>query len=352
MLNLQEIVNKTVAQRKTIRECLDEGTYHPEIANLYEGLKPADEHDIRQTLNSLSLAELLIKSGTTGVSGATYLVPQKLHDTLIFKAQQYDICPLIGYMVNGWEGGDLKLGVAIDGTYVPRAFSSGGKLPELNPQFVSPPTLSPVGYGVNILAGEDMIEDQQYGLVQWCVEQAGKVCGEQASNLAVKVLIDAPDGDGSQGSSLTGNATETKFTSGTTSDILTAFRYIGYFGNFKANTLLALPEAWGHSISAQAVATGWNVTPSTQNYDYKIGILDVLVRTCSTLMSTVGTTLATTKCITLVFDRNNALLTGRKRWLEIKDYSDPINDIAGAVVSYRQDSVTLYKDSIYKLTET
>ena len=60
---------------------------------------------------------------------------------------------------------------------------------------------------------------------------------------------------------------------------------------------------------------------------------------------------AMTKCVSIVFDRNNALLTGRKRWMEIKNYADPINDLSGAVVSFRQDSITLYNDSICVITE-
>jgi len=45
-------------------------------------------------------------------------------------------------------------------------------------------------------------------------------------------------------------------------------------------------------------------------------------------------------------------LTGRKRWLRIDNYAHPIDDLAGAVVSARQDSVTLHDDAIYVLTET
>jgi len=59
-----------------------------------------------------------------------------------------------------------------------------------------------------------------------------------------------------------------------------------------------------------------------------------------------------TDCVTLIFDRDNALVTGRKRWMEIKNYGDPVSDLAGAVVSCRQDSVTTYNDAIAVLTET
>lgn len=74
--------------------------------------------------------------------------------------------------------------------------------------------------------------------------------------------------------------------------------------------------------------------------------LDVLLNN-SKFLRTNGT-----NAYSVVFDRGNALLTGRKRWLELKNFSNPIEDIAGAVVSFRQDSVTLYKDAICLITES
>ena len=59
-----------------------------------------------------------------------------------------------------------------------------------------------------------------------------------------------------------------------------------------------------------------------------------------------------TNCISIIFDRRAALLTGRKRWLRMENYADPVRDLGGVVVSCRQDSVTLYDDAIYVLTET
>lgn len=58
-----------------------------------------------------------------------------------------------------------------------------------------------------------------------------------------------------------------------------------------------------------------------------------------------------TRNYTLVFTKQYALLSGRKRWLRIEQYSEPVRDLKGAVVSFRQDSVTMYNDSIALLTE-
>jgi len=58
-----------------------------------------------------------------------------------------------------------------------------------------------------------------------------------------------------------------------------------------------------------------------------------------------------TDCVTLIFDRDNALVTGRKRWMMVNNYADPVRDLAGCTITARQDSVTLYDDAIYVLTE-
>jgi len=61
---------------------------------------------------------------------------------------------------------------------------------------------------------------------------------------------------------------------------------------------------------------------------------------------------AGTSCETLVFDKDYALLSGRKRWLRIENYSDPIRDLVGATVTARQDSVTIYNDACANITES
>ena len=53
-----------------------------------------------------------------------------------------------------------------------------------------------------------------------------------------------------------------------------------------------------------------------------------------------------------VIDKDYALLSGRKRWLRIENYSDPVRDLVGATVTMRQDSVTVYNDSICRIRET
>jgi hypothetical protein len=133
---------------------------------------------------------------------------------------------------------------------------------------------------------------------------------------------------------------------------VTAIRKIGD-DNHVPDTLLITNEAWGHSVSMQAVPVGWQSGPVTPGFDSRLGPIDVKFNN-SMLMhaSTDAEGAAFTDCKTIVFDRKNALVSGRKRWMQIENYADPVNDISGAVVSARVDSVTAFKDAIYVLTET
>jgi hypothetical protein len=166
-----------------------------------------------------------------------------------------------------------------------------------------------------------------------------------------------------------GDADETRWEGATTADVNDCFAELTD-DRWKANTIVTTTEAWEHSIQTTLgieVAGGaagdywrprapYNIIqyPSlTAGFDMKIGNCDVLLINSPCLHAAgelAGT--AMTNCITLVFDREAALLTGRKRWMQISNYADPIRDLEGAVLSCRQDSVTLYDDAIAKITET
>src|SRR3990170_696016 len=348
MLSFQDILNKTVEQRTRIREVLqqtsDEKGWHPTDANLYEGLNVADTAEVKAALDSMTLAEVLEKGSTA--MGTDALVATKLHDTLIYAARPYDICPKIGYMVNKWKGGDLGVNITVDGSYIPKPFS-GGKL-EVNASFVKA-TLAPIPYGIPILAGADMIDDQEYGIVQWHVEQAAQACGEQASELAIAVLKAAPDGDGVLN---TEAATINAMTETDVSNVKKANGIDGFTSNtFLISNVSYAPLDVGREVAGGAAGDYYVVSPATYRMptegfnEVRLG-LDVLLND-SSLLKTNGT-----NAYSVVFDRNNALLTGRKRWLELKNFSNPIEDIAGALISFRQDSVSLYKDAIGLITES
>lgn len=359
MLSLKEITDKTADNLKQIEATMDSwGKFHPDMetpehekCTIYNGLNPAEQHEIRETLRAIPLREFLAKAGTTTLTSGDYLVPDKVHDELLFYSRLTDACPLIGQVVNDWSGGDLLVDIVNDATYEAHEFDSGGQLQSETAE-TTQATLSPKSFGVFPRIANDLIEDANFGLVEWHLQKAAMACGDKATSLALTVLITPPDGWGTLNSSATGDADETKLTNGTTSDVINAIRKLGD-DRWVADTLVTTPEAWGHSISMQALPTGWDTFPPSEGYTNKIGQLDVLQLTNAELhASTDLEEAAFTNCITLVFSRLNAMLTGRKRWLQISNYANPVRDLAGATLTCRQDSVTLYKDAVYKLTET
>lgn len=375
MLSIKEIVDKTVDQRKQIKNVLDSrGQFHPDIktpeqtrCTILDGLSGADQQAIRESIDNIPLREFLAKSGTTGIAGAAYLVPDKLHSDLIFYSRQTDLVPLIGRVVTGWTGGPLKVDVVSDTSYAARRFTGGGKKASDTPETMQA-TITPVGYSVLLPITNDLIEDSAYDMIDFHVQNGAKALGEKSSELALTDLKTATDGWGTKNSSATGDADETSWTGGTTADIddaladLTDDRWI-------ANTIIMTTEAWQHSVQTTfgaetaggAAGDYWVMRPYVQaittkpvadGFDLKMLTLDVLFSDNVALYNGEPAGTAMTNCVTIVYDRMNGLLTGRKRWLQINKYSDPTQDMSAAVISFRQDSVTLYDDAIYVLTET
>ncbi len=348
MLSLQETINKTEKQLKAIKESMEaKGCYHPDDASLYSGLNVADRYEVEQVIKSVSLAEFLAKTSST--SSGAYLIAAKLHDDLIMFSKKTDIVPLISaHMASQWDGGDLQVNIVDDQSYKPTPFSSGGKLASSNVN-VMKPSIVPISFGVDVNIGNDMIEDNQYDLIAYHIQKAALTMGEYASEMALTVLKTATDGWGTVNSGLSGNDDETKMTGATTTDIadmieaLTVDRWI-------ANTLVITTHAWNHSVKstgdtlASNIPTPYSLPPVAEGFQCKVAMppLDVLFCDNDALHEAgelAGS--AMTNCVTIVCDRNNALFTGRKRWLEVLNYAHPIEDLAGAVISARQDSVTL-----------
>lgn len=349
MYGIQEMVSHTEPNLKKIKEYMDENAmYHPYDVSIYEGLSRSVQRTVRESLREIPIHEFLDKTSAT--SGA-YLVAAKIWDELYYASKQYDICPLIGNMAYDWAGNSLSVDIAVDDSYRAYKISSGGKAPDSNIATVQA-TITPETYAVPVMLTSTLVEDGAWPLIEWHVSQAGKAIGEQVSNAAISVLKTGTDGDGTVNSSATGDADETKWTGGTTSDIESAIRALGD-DKFIGNTLLSTSEAFMHSISTTAAEIGWANMAPLDGYTSKIGFLDVLINN-SELLHAAGDLAgaAMTDCVTVVFDRRNALLTGRKRWLRVENYANPVEDLSGAVVTARQDSISIYDDSIYVLTET
>jgi len=175
--------------------------------------------------------------------------------------------------------------------------------------------------------------------------------GLYASDLALNVLKTATDGWGSL-NAVTGGSNVTTY-----AKVLEAVDDLGE-DLWKADTMIVTPEALEHTILTDAHATGvlydlpLRMREPAEGFDFKLLTMDVLVSTSPELhLSTDAVGAAFTRCNTIIFNRQNALLTGRKRWMKIEKYSNPIQDLSGAVVSCRQDSVTLYDDAVAVIAE-
>ena len=350
MYGLQEIVSHTEDNLKEIKRYMeDKNMYHPYDVSIYDGLKRSVQRTVRESIREIPIKEFLDNSSAT--TGA-YLVAAKIWEELYYAAKQYDICPLIGRMAYDWEGNSLKVDIAKDDSYKAYKYNPGGKLPDASVE-TAQATITPESFGLKIFLANTLVEDGAWPLIDWHIAQAGKAIGVQGSEMAITTLLSSSDGDGTLNSGTTGDADETKWIGGADYDIRAAIRAIGD-DKFIPNTLLCTSEAYMHSIStaAREIGHGNDLSP-VDGYNAKLGLLDVLINNSEQLhASTDAAGSAMTNCISFVLDRNNALLTGRKRWLRIENFSNPVEDLGGAVVSSRQDQVSLFDDSICKITET
>jgi len=368
MLSIQEMVDKTEDQRHNIKKLLGSGTFHPTEASILHGQKPAVKAELLESLQNIPLREFLAKSGTTGIAGAAYLVPEALHTSLMAASYRSDRVPqFTAQIVNGWAGGDLAVDIAVrqavgsttgSGKWSlrPEQFSSGGAIPVQTVEAVKA-TLSPKSFGTPLHIGLDLVEDSGIApdLITWHVNHAAQQIGQYATDLAIADLKAASDGDGTQCTVTAGTNTTTNL------QVLEAIREVGAeFWN--PNTMLITNEAWcdtvAHGVEVAGGAAGDYYTftqglgfPAIpEGYDAKFQVLDTVINNSSQLCLDVASS-KLRACITIVLDRSAALLCGRKRWMRIENYGDPVHDLHNAIVTCRQDCVTLYKDASCEITE-
>ena len=208
-------------------------------------------------------------------------------------------------------------------------------------------------WGINFRIGNDLIEDSQFDMVEFHLRQAGKEFGEFATNEALTVLKTATDGDGTVNGGASGDANNTRFTGATTTDLVDIHSAI-LEDKFKPSHLILVPAAWYDTIITTAfIASSTYSEPWAYN-----AIVDGLpnkILGCEVIWSTVDTltnSQVMDNLVSIMFDKRYALLSARKRWLRIENYSDPVRDLVGATITARQDSVPVYDDAIGVITET
>jgi hypothetical protein len=374
------MVAKTEQQRRLIENYMDgEGEFHPQEASIFADQKASDYYELKQSIHNTPLREFLAKSGTTGIMGAAYLIPDKVHDILITAAGTIDLVPLISAtVVNEWKGGDLKVGLSnrdIYGVYTTR---SGGEAPYAGVD-VARVTITPITFSQNLGVTEDLIDSGAFDVMEYYLQRTALNLTERGNTLALTTLKTATDGWGTKVGGLSGDANQTFWTGATTFGVddathaksiiklLTDQRWI-------PNTMITTTEAWednmfatynGYTEVAGGTAGDYG-SPTTSitalktgdisaGFDARITIppLDIKFTNNTALHAVYGTDITTmTDCVTIIFDRNNGLMTGRKRWMRIDKYAEPLADLAGAVASCRQGSVTLHNNCIGVITET
>ena len=357
VMGIQEMVQKDGLKPaiERVKETLNQGYYDWHECGITKYIeRPALRKEVMESIRAIPLREFLAKSGTSGIAGAAYLVPDKIYQVMYDSAVDADICPDISIAMipaDQIPGSTLKVDIAVDESYKPKKFSSGGAMPVETIKTVQATLDFSVSWGINFQITNDLIEDSQFDVIEMHLRNAGREMGEFASNEALTVLKTGTDGDGTVNSGTTGDADETKFLGGTTADVMAAIRGVLADG-FVPDTMVVTHEAMMHSIIKTGGAQYAEVTLMDQfvkeGWPTKLAGMNVIYSNVDTLTNNK----AMTDCVTIVFDKDYALLTGRKRWLRIEKYSDPIRDLVGATVTARQDSVTIYNDSIYVLTES
>ena len=363
MLSITEMRDKTEKTTgKQIMEMLDHGYFDYNETNLWgtgyrqepsDRLKPAVVKEIWDTIKNAPLREFLGHTGPTA-SGSAYLLPTKIYQIMYDSAVEADIVADISIAMIPAEqigGNQMNVDIAVDESYLPKKYSSGGAMPTETIATVQATLDFSTPFGINFKITNDLIEDAAFDVIEMHLRNAGREMGEYASNEALIVMKASSDGDGVVNSGVTGNVGETKFQGGTTNDIVTAMN-ANLTDGFVSDTVVLTHSAALHSVFNTSGLAGndttlWN-NFVTGGWPTQMGGMNIVYSDVSTLTNAkLGTAL-----VTIVFDKDYALLSGRKRWLRIENYSDPIRDMVGATITARQDSVSIYDDSVFVMTES
>ena len=372
LLSIHEMVDRTEEQRKAIQEYMDSSQrfFDHDQMSLLTGLGDEDKARIIETLRGIKLKhimkhagpafgfktkEFLASSGTSGLAGAYYLVPEKIYQIMFDSAVQADIVDQISIAVvppDEIPGQSMRVDIAVDGSYKPQWFSSGGIIPTETIKTCKADMDFTNSFGINFRIGNDLIEDSKFDLIEMHLRNAGREMGEFASYLATYELVNTSDGDGTKNTGTTTTAVTTSWTGDTTYDIEKMIDEVVQDG-YVSDTILMSHHSMMHSVIRTLGSTSnqsepWisNVVSTggwpTRMFDHNIIYSEVDSLTNSGTYDPMKV---------VVFAKDYALLSGRKRWLRIEKYSDPIRDLIGATVTARQDSVTVYNDAAAVLTE-
>jgi len=348
-----DVISKNL--RETEQWMDSTATFHPEDAQLYKGLKLEDKFKLGNTMKEINLGRLIQEylDGTTATTGS-YLIPTKIHDVLYTAAAAYDIAPYVSPVVS-CPGSSLKVDIEADGTYEANKFSSGGKLPDETMKLVQP-TATPVSFGINVAITNDLLEDSQFEMIETHLRRGAEQMGEYSTHIFLADLITCSDGDGTQNALTTGATTTTDLgdlldawalncEDGFISDV--AIIGPGPVSDILQDASVAIYSDTFHSRWAQGSPIATTDAPMYLG-DF-MGMKTYVIPEARTTGD--GAMYTSSKWHSFVLNKANAMLTVRKRWLKMENYSDPVRDLVGAVISGRQDQISVYNDASCELTE-
>ena len=313
---------------------------------------------VRTTSFPMLAREFLAQSGTTGIGGAAYLVPLKIFQTLQTYASPADIISDVSATVlpaSEIPGSSLDITIAKRGSYAPKYSTSGATANEEELGFAKATLSFSKTISVNFNIGNDLLEDTpQLSLIDTHIRMAGQEMGKKSTTEVLAVMASTSDGDGTL-NTVTASADSTTF-----AQIAQAVDKIEV-DEFRPDRLLAMRH-----VMVDAVMADTTYFPSGSVSSYRDTIAKAQdpglfglqwIRCDHASLFTAGThatssaTESPTNCISYVLTKDSSYISGRKRWMRIENYSDPIRDLQGAVISSRQDTVSIYDDSVCKISE-
>lgn len=373
--SLQEILDKTEATRKEVEAQLDlsKPSFHPEDGSIYTGLGDEDKTRIYETLRSVNLQTLVEKlhlkeyfgpsttlsTGITAAAGAQYVIPDKIYQELFDAARGMDLTPLISNVMDT-PGATLKIDCEEKAGFKPHFVSSGGEAPTETLK-IAQGTITPRTFNISPEITNDMIEDSQFDLMERHLDIAGRAMGDWSTKMCLFPVMDDHRG-----------TTTTYRVTGAYNAVAAGGARI-YLSDFleaeEANALdgfpsdvYVIPSVGGVSTMFLGEAAGSPIPPldvwklnfsGAQEIGTYLGIPTYRVINDGTTAGEWATQanqhyagLYTTHWHALMMNKKYGIQTVRKRWLRIENYSDPIKDLRGAVISARQGHLVAYADAI------
>lgn len=352
MFSIQECVDKTAEQTRKIEEYMDtNGYFDPYECNIFLGLKRSVQRELAETFRRTTIKEWVtstgLATGTLGAGGVNYLVPTYVSTRLHMAMSGRDVAPAVSAEVFEDQAGETvyvnSLARMLAGiTEGPS--STGGST-------FNAATVSMERVVAPMIITNEMIEDSQYNLVEFGIRGAGVAMAEQTTDKLCAILkrTTGTTGWGTKTTEAAGADTTTPANVAACAQEVAAGDPAGGIGMYYPNLLVCTPEVWNDALTTTAGHPTVH-PPLNPMFDAWYSCLNVKFVNSDQMGTVSGNKL--TNAVTIVMEKERGIVTCRKNWLRIENYSNPVKDLAGAVVSGKQGIGELVDAAIGVLTET